>query len=201
LLTTAGEKPPFILVGHSLGGILVRQFALRHPGLVLGMVLVDSSHEQQLSHFPPPGNSIDGSEQFFHKQIAANIFGIPRLQHTCGTDPLRPDLAAETIYVECRPTRWLTASEEIRIFAEPPPMPTHLVFGTMPIEVLTRDVDLETDPAERAFAPTWIQLQKQLAALSTQAHWSIVKGSSHAIYADNPDAIVNAVRRVWQSAQ
>jgi pimeloyl-ACP methyl ester carboxylesterase len=201
LLTAAGEKPPFILVGHSLGGIMVRQFALQHSGEVIGMVFLDSSHEQQLAHVPPPGNSIERSEQFFHKQIVANMFGVPRLQHTCGADPLRADLASETIYLECRPSRWLTASEEIRIFASPPPMPSPGVFGNVPIEVLTRDVDLETDPAERAFAPTWIQLQKQLAALSTQAHWSIVKGSSHAIYADNPGAVVDAIRRVWESSQ
>jgi pimeloyl-ACP methyl ester carboxylesterase len=106
LLTTAGEKPPFILVGHSLGGIMVRQFALQHPGDVIGMVFLDSSHEQQLAHVPPPGNSIERSERFFRKQIVANMFGVPRLQHTCGTDPLRADLASETIYLECRPSRW-----------------------------------------------------------------------------------------------
>jgi pimeloyl-ACP methyl ester carboxylesterase len=65
---------------------------------------------------------------------------------------------------------------------------------------ITRSV-WECAHRERAFAPTWIQLQKQLAALSTQAHWSIVKGSSHAIYADNPGAVVDAIRRVWESSQ
>ena len=46
LLSVSGEKGPFILVGHSLGGIYVRTFVTRFPGEVAGLVFVDSSHEE-----------------------------------------------------------------------------------------------------------------------------------------------------------
>ncbi len=42
---------PYVLVGWSLGGIYARRFAARYPGSVAGMVLVDSSHEEQYSHY------------------------------------------------------------------------------------------------------------------------------------------------------
>ena len=45
LIATAGLKPPFILVGHSYGGFLIRSFAARHPEQVAGMVFVDPSDE------------------------------------------------------------------------------------------------------------------------------------------------------------
>ncbi|NNG24030.1 alpha/beta fold hydrolase [Telluria aromaticivorans] len=45
LIATAGLKPPFVLVGHSYGGFLVRSFATRHPEQVAGMVFVDPSDE------------------------------------------------------------------------------------------------------------------------------------------------------------
>jgi len=46
-LIAAGRlAPPFILVGHSYGGLLVRSFAARNPGKVAGMVLVDPSDER-----------------------------------------------------------------------------------------------------------------------------------------------------------
>jgi pimeloyl-ACP methyl ester carboxylesterase len=40
-LVAAGERPPFILVGHSLGDVYVRVFAGQHPDSVGGVVLVD----------------------------------------------------------------------------------------------------------------------------------------------------------------
>jgi len=45
LIATAGLKPPFVLVGHSYGGFLIRSFAVRHPEQVAGMVFVDPSDE------------------------------------------------------------------------------------------------------------------------------------------------------------
>lgn len=43
LLKIAGTRPPYILVGHSLGGLYVQMFARRYPGETSGVVLVDSS--------------------------------------------------------------------------------------------------------------------------------------------------------------
>jgi pimeloyl-ACP methyl ester carboxylesterase len=49
---------PYVLVGASLGGIYVRRFALRYPGSTAGIVLVDSSHEEQYSHYAAISPSI-----------------------------------------------------------------------------------------------------------------------------------------------
>ena len=48
LLHRQGMKPPYILVGHSLGGLYMQLFARRYPEEVSGLVLVDSTHPQQL---------------------------------------------------------------------------------------------------------------------------------------------------------
>jgi len=47
-LLKAGVKAPYILVGHSLGGAIVRTYVSQYPKEVVGMVLVDSVHEEGL---------------------------------------------------------------------------------------------------------------------------------------------------------
>ena len=47
LLDRAGIRPPYVLVGHSYGGLLVRLFAHAHPEDTAGIVLVDAmGHDQ-----------------------------------------------------------------------------------------------------------------------------------------------------------
>lgn len=57
LLAKAGLNPPYVLVGHSLGGMNARLYASEYPKEVVGMVLVDSTHEDEndrmLAVLPP----------------------------------------------------------------------------------------------------------------------------------------------------
>ena len=53
LLASAGEAQPFVLVGHSLGGLFARVYAARHGDEVAGLVFVDASHPDQLERIPP----------------------------------------------------------------------------------------------------------------------------------------------------
>jgi pimeloyl-ACP methyl ester carboxylesterase len=52
LLTNAGIAGPYVLVGHSFGGYNVRLFAHDYPEEVVGLVLVDSAHEDQWPMLP-----------------------------------------------------------------------------------------------------------------------------------------------------
>jgi pimeloyl-ACP methyl ester carboxylesterase len=51
ILSNAGIFPPYILVGHSIGGLNVRLYASENPDEVVGMVLVDSSHEDEYADY------------------------------------------------------------------------------------------------------------------------------------------------------
>ena len=52
LLEGAGEKSPFVLVGHSYGGWLVRLFAEKYPVEVAGVVLIDAGAEDPVRVLP-----------------------------------------------------------------------------------------------------------------------------------------------------
>src|SRR5207244_2745846 len=63
LLINAGIDGPYVLVGHSYGGQIARIFGTRYPDEVAGLVLVDSSHENQRSRIPRgplAGRIVDG---------------------------------------------------------------------------------------------------------------------------------------------
>jgi pimeloyl-ACP methyl ester carboxylesterase len=86
LLRKAQIAPPYVLVGHSIGGFNVRLFANQNPDEVLGMVLVDSSHPNQwrlrtLPHGTDPSFLSDGID------IRASAEQV-RATHTLGTKPL-----------------------------------------------------------------------------------------------------------------
>jgi pimeloyl-ACP methyl ester carboxylesterase len=55
LLGNATLPPPYVLVGHSLGGVYARMYASRFPKDVVGMVLVESSHEDQVERLIAAG--------------------------------------------------------------------------------------------------------------------------------------------------
>jgi pimeloyl-ACP methyl ester carboxylesterase len=46
-LQRRGIRPPYVLVGHSIGGLYMQYFARTHPGEVTGLLLVDSTHWNQ----------------------------------------------------------------------------------------------------------------------------------------------------------
>lgn len=52
LLLTAGVPAPYLLVGHSLGGLYARHYAQRFPGEVAALLLLDPAHEDYNAYMP-----------------------------------------------------------------------------------------------------------------------------------------------------
>jgi pimeloyl-ACP methyl ester carboxylesterase len=83
MLQCAGIKPPYILVGHSFGGLVMRRYALSYPEEVSGVVLVDP---MRLEEWPPlnPGkqSQIDRGIRLSSFAVPIARFGIARLAVT-----------------------------------------------------------------------------------------------------------------------
>src|SRR5215216_1052624 len=66
LLTKAGIEGPYVLVGHSFGGLYMQTYAARYPDEVAGVALVDSSTEpDQFSQRPVTRDSYEPQKQKF----------------------------------------------------------------------------------------------------------------------------------------
>jgi pimeloyl-ACP methyl ester carboxylesterase len=79
LLDAAGVPPPFVLVGHSFGGLVMRIFAARHPADTAGLVLVDPAHpEDWVTPAPKEQVQIDRGVRLCRQGARAARLGLAR---------------------------------------------------------------------------------------------------------------------------
>lgn len=117
-LERSGERPPFVLVGHSFGGLLVANSARRRPDLVAGLVLLDPTPPDVISFGPPiPALRRAASGQLW--KAVRHLFGVHGKNRSGATDPLQGEGATGTDgavgvldAVECR-TRAACAAASI----------------------------------------------------------------------------------------
>jgi len=212
LLAASGERGPYVLVAHSFGGYNVRIYADKYPAEVTGLVLVDTSHEDQNQLMPPSLKKLT-NEQIAQLDSQRRLmpilifFGIARI--TAGDDgdnKLSKDFREKMNYLQLQ-TKFIEAAfSEIKSFSQSAEEVRRTGnLGDRPLVVLTAGKDLEAKDlpkgisAEdmREFRKTWVNdLQVRQAKLSTRGKQIVVPDSTHMIPMERPDAVVNAIREV-----
>jgi pimeloyl-ACP methyl ester carboxylesterase len=200
LLQAAAIAPPYVLVGHSMGGFDVRLYASLYPSDVVGMVLVDASHPDQQNRFPPELKSMEGTwlreSEFLEFTMP---FGVPRLLSLCDDEP-------EHSAAECNLHTARESVEEMKAFSQSAAETAATgPLGDIPLAVLSHDPDKPSAelPADLA-RPTndaWEKMQEELAHLSTRGTQTIAQNSSHYIQIDRPDLVIDAVHAVVEQAR
>jgi pimeloyl-ACP methyl ester carboxylesterase len=209
LLEGAGIEDQLLLVGWSAGGVYVREYYRQLPGQVAAMLLVDSSHEQQANRLPPAEAETNESAMLRIASLLAP-FGLVRLS---GIMDRRVDesKASEEAKARLRVLYLLshtlhTVIEESDAFdddidSNTPPGP----LGDLPLIVLSRGTpEQPTGPessaeASESMKARWEvrnELQRELAALSTNGRQIIATESGHHIYADQPQLVLDSVREL-----
>jgi len=203
LLTAASVAPPYVMVGHSLGG---RVYEQRFPDDVAGIVLVDSSHPEQFERYPPVVRRMMARVDSARPSRLATRFmmdsGLRRMRlRWMGARP--PANAAQAYIWRSVPEGYygeLAARDAIsRQAAEV------TSFGDRPLIVLTAGkiapMPGVPDSVPAALYRTWVVLQDELASLSTNSVHRTIEGSTHYIQFDAPDAVVQAVGEVVESVR
>ncbi|HXC94688.1 MAG TPA: alpha/beta hydrolase [Edaphobacter sp.] len=209
-----GERSPLILVGHSFGGGVVRNYSAAYPTQVAGMVLVDTTHEdQRISMGPKRTGRIRDS---------ANGVPIPTpREDLLPTDkPNLSPVASPPGKIEPPFTLLPEKEQSLHQWAERLPAlnaaedsqkewsaesmelmhttPQEGILGSIPLIVLTRakggfgsnlDVSAEELEAER------LRLQASLALLSSNGRQIVIQ-SGHNIHLEAPNAVADAIKEV-----
>jgi pimeloyl-ACP methyl ester carboxylesterase len=181
LLPAAGISPPYVLVGHSMGGYNVRLFASRHLHDVAGIVLVDPSVENQVPILEAAVPEIARQDRI----------AVTRAQ-ACA-DPARSDETA-SLCIRAAPDGF--PAELARTFVSSQGLTQSATFAS--------EVESFLGVASQQVVTEWTlwnRMHQEVATLSTGGSNQVVEGAGHYIQLDKPDAVVDSVCEVVREAR
>ncbi|MDQ0095029.1 alpha/beta fold hydrolase [Paeniglutamicibacter psychrophenolicus] len=171
LLQRGNIPGPYVLAGHSFGGLYALTFAARYPQDTAGMVLVDSTAPASEPEPDSAQAARAGSEDTMNR-LSALVAGAARLGIGRLSDGATPDHVRSTIdeYIHAG-----SSAQQAAALGD---------FADQPLVVLT---------AGSGSAPGWAAPQKALASLSTNSLHRVIDGATHtSLLSDQEDAAATA---------
>lgn len=172
------------MVGHSLGGLIVRIFAHDYASEVAGVVLIESMNPKQVRE--SLSNSL--ARRFSFQSLLARV-GVGRL--LVKVPAIAPSLGPnqEAYYpLYIRPASLQTTANEYRALPASGAQAADVKsFGDLPLIVLTGR--LHTDP-------DWQTWQTELLQLSTNSQQLFAENGNHVLQSEDPDAVVAAILKM-----
>jgi pimeloyl-ACP methyl ester carboxylesterase len=203
LLHTAQIPGPYILVGHSFGGMVVRLYEKKYSHEVLGVILVDSVHEDQVEIFPPSTDWILHTLKydFAHVNIKTALFlGLVRLLNIF----YRPNKFPKSTYAQILAHFYTgkfvrTALGEYTNFRQSQKQlrDTGGVMGDKPLIV----VSAGKCTVSQEFWNSWNIFQKDLLIKSTNSSQIIVPHSGHKVNQKAPEIIIHAIKTMYDDIE
>lgn len=203
LLTNAGLPGPYVLVGHSAGGMHVQVYASQYPAEVAGVVLVDPTPAQTIMRFSPEQRRrVLPNLSQFHLLKMLQFLGILRLLPLAGEEVLASlparvkaqvraqrlqsgsmaALAAEAAALEAS-IRQTTAATPL-----PPARPLLIVWHGIPVQ----PVELE---------PFALAAMTELLQRSENSKFIRAEQSGHAIPFEQPTVVIDAITQVVEAVR
>ncbi|WP_051590544.1 alpha/beta fold hydrolase [Exiguobacterium antarcticum] len=217
LLTHCGVGEPILLVGHSYGGLIAQEFAIRYPDQLKGLLLVDSTsvdlHELDALDTPVLDTlSSDATwiEQCRYYATQTNdqlrLLIQPTLTPAQHRLPLTIQSALLNFQIE--PALYAMMASEVQHWKTDAQRIKRSPFPDLPLVVLGRDQrqaiaeglqDGLPEAEVRQLEETWHQLLLRQANLTKTATIRFAERASHTIHLDRPELVISAIRQLDQA--
>lgn len=190
LLDHAGEPGPYVLAGHSAGGIYVLNFAKEFPQDVAGVVLLDSMHPEQYERMA----SWPGFYEMFRRASATmpslSRLGLGRVLYGTQYGGLpEPQRSQERAFLST-PRHNRSIRDEFHMIRTAMDQAAGLkTLGDTPLAVVTARSGAEAD---------WFPMQDDLATLSTNSVHRVLDDAAHATLVEDEDAAGEASRAILE---
>ena len=179
LLSAAGEAGPYVLVGHSYGGLVVRLYASTYPEDISGLVLVDALAEGLRDAETPEQWAIQ--RKLIEGDVRESLVLYPALER----------IEVDRSFDQVRAAPPLRPIPLIVLSADRPwgpQIPSMIAEGKLPADV-PPDFGYVTDAAQK-------QVQDRLAKLVPNAKHITNTNSGHEIHKEQPQLVIDAIRAV-----
>jgi pimeloyl-ACP methyl ester carboxylesterase len=221
LLANAGERPPFLLVGHSYGGVLVRQYQATYPSEVAGLVLIEAGVDDPV-RILPDGKLGHASDLPADKPIPAVKTSNPLresdippgalAQMKAGLDKASSganEPPRNKLPTEAQRMRTWALGQVKHVAAAVNPFETEELallraarmksgtpLGDLPLVVVTRGLPDESGADARALEEEHKREHAAIAALSRRGQQIVATHSGHHVQIDEPALVVSTIHSV-----
>lgn len=196
LLERAGVPGPYVLAGHSFGGLYVRTYAAMYPEEVAGLVLVDSTAAKSTTVPTQKASSYSVLKHLSSLVATTSQVGVGRLVAATGFSDLPPRYRDDARTTAATGMEMGGVLDEYGVASRSVAEAGRLRnFDAKPLIVLT---------AERGNSEGWMGAQNETVTLSANSLHRVVSGATHAAFVDDPvhaAAVTRAIHDVVVSVQ
>jgi pimeloyl-ACP methyl ester carboxylesterase len=207
LLKKGGIAGPYLLVGHSLGGLNMRLFASQYPSEVVGVVLVDAVPANVYSRLGSEfRENMAATRQMFGSLSIISRLGILRLLLQLKGSDVAPEFVQKlppsvqsVVLAKFLPQSFNTALAESALLEKDAELVSQTSFPShLPLVVISHGLNMFSGQNVEAAESIWRQLQAETSQLSTSGSLQIAYGSGHNIHIDQPQLVVDAIRKILE---
>ena len=185
LLKKAKKEPPYILVGHSFGGLNMQLFARANPDNVIGLILIDSIHVEQYKRFEDAGIEIPtvNTTRFLLGSKDQVTRGMPDEYKDIAYRLVRSDKALSSMFNELRNIN--ISIEEIKSASKMP---------DIPVTVITHGKKVWDSAMFKNMEEIWLELQTKLSKSTSKGKLLVAEESGHNIHLNQPKLILDEIK-------